>query len=134
VVWVDTNILVRLVVQSPEPMYQAVRGYLEALEASPTPDPLRVHPAHVCEAIFVLEGKVYGMSPANAAHDLRQVLSLGVFEVLDEAVVVNALLAYPRSNLDFPDVLLCELARLHGSAVFSFERKLARLGVEVIVP
>jgi predicted nucleic-acid-binding protein len=91
------------------------------------------------QAIFVLEGKIYGMIakhewPAQAAHDLRQVLSLAVFKVVDEAAVVNALITYPQSNLDFPDVLLCELARSGGASVLSFERKLARLGVQVVVP
>jgi predicted nucleic-acid-binding protein len=115
-------------------MYEAARAYLEAVERSPEPQRLRVHPAHICEAVFVLEGKIYEMSSAQTAHDLRQVLSLAVFEVADETAVVNALIAYPPSNLDFPDVLLCELARLGDDSVLSFERKLARLGVRVVVP
>jgi predicted nucleic acid-binding protein len=132
--WVDTNILLRLITKSPSPMYDAARAYLEALERSPSPQALVIHPAHICEAIFVLEGKIYTMTPAQAAHDLRKVLSLAVFEVVDEAAVVNALIAYPQSKLDYPDVLLCELARQRGASVLTFERKLARLGVPVIVP
>lgn len=115
-------------------MFEAARAYLERLEHSSTLQRLMVHPAHVCEAVFVLEGKVYQMSSAQTAHNLRQVLSLAVFEVVDEAAVINALVTYPASNLDFPDVLLCELARLRDDTVLSFERKLARLGVRVVVP
>lgn len=133
-IWVDTNILVRLVTKNPPAMFEVARSYLEALERSPEPPPLMVHPAHICEAIFVLEGKIYGLSPAEAAHDLRQVLSVALFKVVDEAAVVSALIAYPHSNLDYPDVLLCELARQRGASVLTFERKLARLGVPLVVP
>jgi hypothetical protein len=49
--------------------------------------------------------------------------------VVDEAAVVNVLLVYPQSKLDYPDVPLCELARQEGASVLSFERKLAWLGL-----
>lgn len=55
---VDTNIPIRLVTKSPPPMLEAARTYFEALERSPEPPPLMVHPARICEAIFVLEGKI----------------------------------------------------------------------------
>ena len=61
-------------------------------------------------------------------------LSSDRFEVIDALAVSNALSAYPASNLDFPDVLICELARIGGGQVLTFDRKMARLGVPLIQP
>ena len=61
-------------------------------------------------------------------------LSSDRFEVIDALVVDNALSAYPASKLDFPDVLICELARVGGGQVLTFDRKMARLGVPLIQP
>ncbi len=35
---------------------------------------------------------------------------------------------------DFPDVLICELARVDGDEVLTFDRKMARLGVPIRTP
>jgi predicted nucleic-acid-binding protein len=52
--WADTNILVRLVTQHPTPQFQAVQTYLQTVTTA-----IKVHPAHICEALYVLEGQVY---------------------------------------------------------------------------
>ncbi len=127
--WADTNILIRLATKSPIEQYEAVETFFEQ-----TKDPIHVHAAHVCEAIFVLEGQVYQMTPQNAAQVLGIVLSVEALTVVDDAAVTRALAVYPASNLDFPDVLICELARVAGTQVLSFDRKIARLGVTVIKP
>ena len=61
-------------------------------------------------------------------------LSSDRFEVIDALAVTNALSAYPASNLDFPDVVICELARVGGGQVLTFDRKMARLGVALLNP
>jgi predicted nucleic-acid-binding protein len=128
-VWADTNILVRLAVQQPVMLFEAVSKFIAQNEA-----PILVHPAHICEAIFVLEGSVYQKTSEDAAQTLLDVLSSDVFTVVDDAAVMQALRVYPSTNLDFPDVLLAELARVDGSEVLTFDRKMARLGVPIRMP
>ena len=51
---VDTNILVRLITRYPQEQYAAAAGLLE--NAEKLGQTVQVHPMHVAEAIFVLEG------------------------------------------------------------------------------
>jgi predicted nucleic-acid-binding protein len=127
--WADTNILMRLITKSPTAQYQAVVKFLSQLN-----NPVFVHPAHICEAIFVLEGNYYQYSVIQAAQELSLVLSASCFEVIDATAISNTLRLYPASNLDFPDVLICELARVNNDEVLSFDRKMARLGVPIRQP
>lgn len=129
---VDTNVLVRLVTKHPPGMFEGARRYLQ--EAERRGEKLAVHPVHVTEALFVLEGKVYSLQPEQAASELRQLLTMEVLEVDDGPAVLEALRRYPLSGLDFPDVLIAEIARLRGATVLSFDRKIARLGVRVVDP
>ncbi len=128
-IWADTNILLRLITKSPVHQLEAIKQFLKTAVV-----PVLVHPAHICEALFVLEGKIYQFSAQQAAQDIAMLLSSDRFEVIDATAVNNALSAYPASNLDFPDVLICELARVGGGQVLTFDRKMARLGVPLIQP
>ncbi len=127
--WADTNILVRLITKSPTAQYQAVVQFLSQVS-----QPVFVHPAHVCEVMFVLEGNYYQYDVIQAAQELALILSASCFEVIDATAISNALRLYPASNLDFPDVLICELARVNNDEVLSFDRKMARLGVAIRQP
>lgn len=130
--WADTNILIRLVTKQPPDQFEAAYRYLEKLEqANQT---LSVHAVHVAEAVFVLEGKIYHYTPAQAAKDLLTVLSMTVFVPADEIAVVNALREYPKSSHDFPDVFLAQLALLDDGRIVSFEKKLKQLEVTVEIP
>lgn len=128
-IWADTNILLRLITKTPVHQLEAIKQFLKAAVA-----PVLVHPAHICEALYVLEGQVYKFSTARAAQDIAMLLSSDRFEVIDALAVTNALSAYPASNLDFPDVLICELARVGGGQVLTFDRKMAQLGVALVSP
>jgi predicted nucleic-acid-binding protein len=127
--WADTNILVRLITKSPTAQYQAVVQFLSQVSK-----PVFVHPTHVCEAMFVLEGNYYNYSAIQATGELALVLSASCFDVIDATAIANTLRLYPESNLDFPDVLICELARVNNDEVLSFDRKMARLGVPIRQP
>ena len=127
--WADTNILVRLITKSPTTQFQAVVQFLSQVST-----PVFVHPAHICEAIFVLEGNYYQYGTVQASQEIALILSASCFEVIDANALANTLRLYPASNLDFPDVLICELARVNNDEVLSFDRKMARLGVPIHHP
>ncbi len=86
--WIDANILLRLLTKQPEPMFQALVRTLQTMENQG--HTVRVHPLHVTEALFVLEGKVYQVPADQAARELLEVLSLKVFEVCDEWFLASA--------------------------------------------
>lgn len=130
--FVDANVLIRLVTRHPEPMYRAARAWLEYADAQALR--LRVHPVHVAEAVFVLEGRVYGLASGVVSAELLTLLSAQVLAVQDEIPVVRALERYPGTSLDFPDVLLAELARAADVDVLSFDANIGRLGVRVVTP
>ncbi len=92
-IWADTNILIRLITKDPQPQFEAVVAFLQN-----TQTPLRVHPAHICEAIFVLEGQFYQYTSFDAAHELSIALSGVFFQVIDYAAIAKALAVYPSSN------------------------------------
>jgi len=95
---------------------------------------LRFLSRKVAEAIYVLEGRIYGLSPEVAASELHALLSARPFAPREEEALIAALEAYPKSGLDFPDVFLAKLAQTEGKRAVSFDKKLARLGVEPLVP
>lgn len=128
----DANVLLRLVTRAPEPMFRAARDFVLGLEERGRR--LMVHPMHVAEAIYVLEGEVYGLSPEEAARELGTLLTARVFEPLDEAVLTRALKAYPGRGLDFPDAFLLAWAEEYGGQVVSFDRGLRKAGTSVIDP
>ncbi len=130
--WADTNILIRLITKQPQEQFEAVYRHLKKLEQ--TSQTVSVHPVHIAEAIFVLEGKVYQYTPEQAARDLLTVLSMTVFSPADEIAVINALREYPKYSHDFPDVFLAQLAFLENGKIVSFEKKLKPLEVTVEIP
>ena len=128
----DANFLLRLITKHPEPMYRAARAF--ALEAERQGIPIDVHPMHAAEVVYVLEGRIYGLSPGEAAKELLALLGARPFAPREEEALLAALEAYPESGLDFPDVFLAKLAQTEGKRVVSFDRKIARTGVKLLVP
>lgn len=128
----DANFLLRLITKHPEPMYRAARAF--ALEAEKLGEQVEVHPMHVAEAIYVLEGRIYGLSPKEAAGEILLLLEARPFAPREEKALLAALKAYPESGLDFPDVFLAELARCEGKRVLSFDRKIAKTGIDLLTP
>jgi predicted nucleic acid-binding protein len=128
----DANFLLRLITKHPQPMYRAARAF--ALEAEREGIPIEVHPMHVAEAVYVLEGRIYGLSPRETTKGLLALLAARPFAPREEEALLAALEAYPESGLDFPDVFLAKLARTEGKRVVSFDRKIAQAGVKPLVP
>jgi len=128
----DANVLLRLITRTPEPLFLAARDFL--LEAEGKGQRVQVHPMHVAEAVYVLEGRVYGLSRNVVARELLTLLEARVFEPVDGEVLVKALRAYPEAGLDFPDVFLLAWAEEYGSQVVSFDKELQNAGMMVLNP
>ncbi|GAB5603084.1 hypothetical protein FJNA_16100 [Thermus sp. FJN-A] len=81
----DTNVLLRLLTKGPESLYRAVRAWILRAEAEGRI--LEVHAVHVAEALYVLEGRIYGVPRAQAAQELGLLLSTQPFRVREEGVL-----------------------------------------------
>jgi AbrB family looped-hinge helix DNA binding protein len=73
-------------------------------------------------------------SPLVVAETLIALLRAGGVQAEEGRLVVAALESMARSNVDFVDAYLAEVARSKGEAVCSFDRDFARLDVEWMVP
>lgn len=118
----DANFLLRLITKAPKDHYEKARAEARALEAAG--GAIEVHPVHVAEALYVLEGRIYGVPPEEASKALLLLLESRPFKPREAPALLNALRRYPRSGLDFPDVFLAELALNEEKGMLTFDQKL----------
>jgi predicted nucleic-acid-binding protein len=90
---------------------------------------LRIAPLVVAETVWVLLS-FYGHPREGVAEALIALLRADGVRVEEGRLVIAALESMARSNVDFVDAYLAEVARAIGEAVCSFDQDFARLGVE----
>lgn len=129
----DTNVLVRLLTGDPAPQARAAERALERADAQDSS--VIVPDIVVAELAYVLT-EVYGLTPAQAAARIADVLSLPGVEVADRALLEETLAIWRDRALDFADAYLAALAGTTiGTAVLSFDRDLDRIpGVRRVDP
>lgn len=117
---VDTNVLVRYLVQDDARQAAAASAFIEN-----TLGPNR--PGHItlivlCELVWILEG-AYGYERARIAEALHRLLEVDRFRIADTALAWRALDAY-RAGADFSDALIALLDEQAGcDYTASFDRK-----------
>ena len=120
----DTNILLRFLIDDDREQVEAARSLLEQL----TPE----RPGFVCrevalEVVWVLE-RSYGFSRDRIATALEQLVSGDAlrFEAGDD--VIRAAYGYRRGGVGFADRMIAAAARRSGAdALYTFDRRLAAL-------
>ena len=123
--WVDTNVLLRLVTKTPDDLFRrAVKLVAEAEEDGRLT--LAAHPLHVAETTYVLRS-LYHYAPHEVREALGIVLRLRALEIFDEDRVMQALDLMAERNVDFDDAYLALWARERQGGVASFDRDFARL-------
>ncbi|MDX9978671.1 MAG: type II toxin-antitoxin system VapC family toxin [Lentisphaeria bacterium] len=123
-VGIDTNVLVRQILQDDEEQAALARALFEGqLDAS--------HPGHLplvvlCELVWVL-GTAYGYSRQQVVPVLRQVLVTDCLVVERHALAWAALNDYAAGNADYADCLIARINREEGAEfTFTFDRKAAK--------
>ncbi|HEY9707591.1 MAG TPA: type II toxin-antitoxin system VapC family toxin [Oculatellaceae cyanobacterium] len=129
--WLDTNILLRLITR--EPPDQAERALRLAEQAERGEVTLKLSPLVVAEMVYVLSS-FYRYSRAEITQVLLPLVSAQGVDLQEADLVVAALESMARANVDFVDAFLAETARRQGEAVVSFDRDFRRLGVAWIEP
>ena len=130
-VWVDANVVLRLLTGKPAGPARAARALMERADAGEVR--LRLCPLVVAEVVWVLTSS-YDMAAARVSAVLVEFLSSGGLIVEEGMQLVAALRQMVACNVDFVDAYLAEKARLAGSPVATFDRDFDRLGVDRIEP
>lgn len=117
----DTNILIRHLVGTPEAM--AERSTRLLAEGSG----LVLVDIVVAEVVYVLES-VYRRSRSQVAEAIRSLLSLRSIHTFDPALLLRTIQVYEDDRLDFADAYRVALAESTGiGRVASFDRAIERV-------
>lgn len=121
----DTNVLVRYIVQDDPVQARAATQLVENVLAAERPG--FVSCIVLCELVWVLES-AYGFAREQVVPVLRQLLGAAELRVESTAMATLALRAYEADPADFADHLVGLLNRDHGcETTYTFDRKAGRL-------
>lgn len=129
--WVDANVLIRLITEEPPDLYQrALRLFRRAEQGEVS---LRILPIVIAESIWVLSS-FYRYSRFEIREALLPLIAAsGVVSEETEAAIA-AIDVMAEANVDFLDAFLAETARRQGGTVVSFDRDFRRLNVDWLEP
>lgn len=129
--WVDANVILRLL--TGDPPHLAQRSLRLAEQAERGEVTLKISPIVIAEIVWVLSS-FYRYPRAQIAEVLIPLVTAeGV--VMEEAEqVIAALDRMVTANVDFIDAFIAEIARREGGAVVSFDRDFRRLDIPWVEP
>ena len=114
--YVDTNIILRVILRDNEELSPLAREILRTNECY-------VLPEVIPEAVYVLN-KVYGFNRQDIAHAILQLLPLVV--VKDVRLTRLALNYFSELNFDYVDCILLARNKLYGHQVATLDKKLEK--------
>ncbi|MBK5298543.1 MAG: type II toxin-antitoxin system VapC family toxin [Vicinamibacteria bacterium] len=121
---VDTNVLVRYLLQDDGPQARLANRFFDELVASG--DRCAIGVVVLCELVWVLRG-AYGVDRKAVVTTIDRLLSVGQIELIDRDIIVAALARYRRGPGDFADYVISESNRHAGcAATVTFDKKLQR--------
>lgn len=120
----DTNVLVRLLVDDDPIQAKAARALLESLSVD--------NPAFVCREVIVelvwVLGRSYGFQREDIASALFGLLSIESVVVESGDEVGRAAGRYARGVSDFADLMILAAARRQGATpLYTFDRRASRV-------
>lgn len=126
---VDTNVLVRLLVDDPHAPGQceAARAIASKAGALYVPQVVQI------ETVWVLE-RAYGFSKARIVSQLQQIVDNAALVVQRPDVFRLALLEYRAGSADFSDFVILVESRIEGVELATFDRKLGRYQGSLAIP
>jgi predicted nucleic-acid-binding protein len=120
----DTNILVRFLVQDDKKQSQKVNQLLTQAEQSK--QPLLVTSLVVLELIWVLDA-VYSVSRDDIIHALNELLTMPALTFENQGVLRDFVNLAQNSNFDLSDLLIAQSGLKQGcDATITFDKKAAK--------
>ena len=129
--WVDANVMLRLLTGDPPDLAQRSRRLAERAERGEVT--LRISSIVVAEIVWVLSS-FYRYSRTQIAEVLIPLLTTEGILLEEAEQVIAALDRMATANVDFIDAFLAEIARREGGSVVSFDRDFRRLDISWIEP
>lgn len=126
-VWVDANVLLRLITNDSPPLARRALRLMERAERGEIT--LRVTWLVISEVVFSLES-FYGRPKDDIVRVLTPLLTADGVEAENADTTIDALQIMAQKNVDLVAAYLAALARRSGDPVASFDKDFARLGVE----
>ena len=122
---VDTNLIVRYLVQDHEKHAKAAEKLFEACDRGELV--IVVLPAVLAECVFVLES-FYEHARGDIASALGRLISSPGVEIGDTVVHLDALDRYRKTKVHFVDCLIAATAATENMAVASFDQDFRKFG------
>lgn len=132
--WVDTNVILRFITQSPDEHARVATKLMESVDAGRII--LHIHPMIIAECCYVLQGKTYNLPHKQTAQILRELIMADGIESDQEQVLLKALDYYDQHHIDFEDAYLAAYAETHSQqGILTFNIKyFAHVSVESYTP
>ncbi len=128
----DTNVLVRYIVQDDPAQAASATELIETTCSSKSPG--RVDPVVLCELVWVLE-RGYRYDRATVASVIRRILVVEELYVPEVDLAWRALRRYERGRAGFADYLIGIRNRVAGATVtYTFDKKAAESDLFLLVP
>ena len=123
-VGIDTNVLVRFVVQDDKKQAAVAAELIEHYCSAANPALLGL--IVLCEFVWVLSA-AYAYSREQIASALKQILVTECFEVEKHDLAWSAMLDYSSGTGDYADYLIARTNALNGAeTTFTFDRRASR--------
>ncbi|HIP27841.1 MAG TPA: PIN domain-containing protein [Sulfurovum sp.] len=119
----DTNVIIRLLMQDNEEHYKIVQSFFVALEAGEKHAILL--DIIIGEVVYVLKS-YYKQDKKYIIDRLKLLVQYENLEVYNRAIIIEALEVYEKRNIDFADAMLCAKKNLEGYEVMSFDKDVKR--------
>ena len=120
----DTNVLVRYLVQDDRRQATAATAFIETQCTNEAP--CFIGQIVLCELAWVLESN-YQQSREEIASIIEQLLQVGQLQVMEPEVAWRALDDYKKSNADFPDHLMARVNETQGcDSTLTFDKKASK--------
>jgi len=128
----DTNVLVRYLVEDDDPQKRAADRFVE--EALNRGESLFVNQVVLCEVVWVLS-RAYGFTRREVAEALEMIQCARQFEIEAKDMLVQGLREYRKGKADFADCVIGLKNQAAGcTATVTFDRKAASLGSFQVLP
>jgi len=127
----DTNVLVRYLVEDDPIQAEAARRYIE--EQCSVDRPALVHPVTLCELVWVLRA-AYNVPRQRIAEAIDALLDTPTLYIMEAELVRGALQLFRSSSVDFADAYQHVAYQKAGAAgLVTFDRRAGRLtGAQVL--
>jgi predicted nucleic-acid-binding protein len=122
VIAVDTNVLVRLLINDPDSQIQVslAKALLKRAKRIYVPQIVQI------ELVWVLE-TAYGFDKPAVITVLKHLQQTSLFALQDETQFDNALATFENHTADFSDYLILSGCMENNHELFTFDKKFARL-------